>query len=82
MESVLRVAVGLVLLALGALLGLYGLFAILYGGDSRGGNTYVKFGGHKIDADLAGAVSLFSAVVVISAAFFILRRRRRFARPT
>ena len=54
----LRSLVGLALLALSLLVGVYGLFAVLYRGDSGGtGDTYVTFGGHQVDAQLAGAVS-------------------------
>jgi hypothetical protein len=78
MERVLSVAVGLLLLAVGALLALYGLFAILYRGDSGGdGDTYVTFGSREVDADLAGAVSLVLAALVIAAAVLVLRWARR-----
>jgi len=40
----------------GILLALYGLFALLYQGDSGGnGHTYVTFSGHEINAHLVGA---------------------------
>jgi hypothetical protein len=43
-----------VLFAAGLLVGLYSLFALLYRGDGGGsGDTYVKFGGHEIDAHLS-----------------------------
>ena len=62
------------LLLAGVLLGLYGLFAILYGGDRAGnGNTYVTFGGHEIDADLIGALALLLAFLVTLAAVTVLR---------
>ena len=76
-----RRILGVVLLLAGVLLGLYGLFAILYGGDSGGnGNTYVKFGGHEIDADLVGALALLVACVVTLAALTVLSVGRRSAR--
>ena len=69
------------LLLAGVLIGLYGLFAILYGGDSGGnGDTYVKFGGHEIDADLVGALALLVACVVTFAALTVLSAGRRSAR--
>jgi divalent metal cation (Fe/Co/Zn/Cd) transporter len=71
-----RFVVGLVLAAVGALLGLYGLFAILYGGDN-GGSTYVTVFRHEIDARPLGAVVLLAGVVVITAAVFLMRERRR-----
>ena len=70
--------VGLALLALSLLLGVYGLFAVLYRGDSGGnGDTYVTFGGHQVDAQLAGAVALFVSFIAILVAWLILSRGRR-----
>ena len=72
-----RLVIGLVLFVLGAMFGLYGLFAILYSGDSGGGgDTYVKFGRQRIDADLVGAVSLLLAFFAIVMAVFCLKRER------
>ena len=66
-RRVLGAVLGVVLLLAGLLLGLYGLFAILYGGDSGGnGNTYVALGGHEIDADLVGPVAPSLRVLVTS----------------
>ena len=74
----LRSLVGLALLALSLLLGVYGLFAVLYRGDSGGnGDTYVTFGGHQVDAQLAGAVALLVSLIAIRVAWPILRRGRR-----
>jgi predicted Co/Zn/Cd cation transporter (cation efflux family) len=74
----LRFLVGLALLALSLLLGVYGLFAVLYRGDSGGnGDTYVTFGGHQVDAQLAGAVALLVSLIAILVAWTILRRGRR-----
>jgi hypothetical protein len=74
----LQALVGLALLALSLLLGLYGLFAVLYRGDSGGnGDTYVTFGGHQVDAQLAGAVALLVSLIAILVARRILRRGRR-----
>jgi hypothetical protein len=71
------VLIGLALLATGTLLGLYGLFAILYRGDSGGsGDTYVSFGGHEIDADLAGAIALLFALIAILGATAFLKHPR------
>ncbi len=76
MERALRFAVGLVLVAIGALLGLYGLLALLYR-DHSGGSTYVTLFGHDRDAHLVGAVSLLVAAILITAAFVLRRLRRR-----
>jgi divalent metal cation (Fe/Co/Zn/Cd) transporter len=74
-------AVGLALLAGGILLGLYGLFAILYGGDSGGtGDTYIAIAGHESDADLVGAVALLIALFLLLASLPFLKRERR-SRP-
>jgi len=75
MERALRLAVGLMLGAVGALLGLYGLLAILYR-DHSGGSTYVTVFGHQRDAHLVGAVSLLVATLLITVAVLLLRRRR------
>ena len=70
--------VGAALLALSFLLGVYGLFAVLYRGDSGGnGDTYVTLGGHQVDAQLAGAVALSVSLIAILVAWTILRRARR-----
>jgi hypothetical protein len=76
MERALRLAVALVLIAVGAPLGLYGLFAILYR-EHGGGSTYVTLFGHERDAHLVGAVSLLIASVLITAAVLLIRLRRR-----
>jgi hypothetical protein len=68
---------GLLLLA-GVLLGLYGLFAVLYNGEGHGnGDTYVTFGGRDINAHLVGALALLLACVVTVAAVTVLRISRR-----
>lgn len=78
MSRHLRSLVGLALLALSLLLGLYGLFAVLYRGESGGsGDTYVTFGGHQVDAQLAGAVAMLVSIIAILVAWLILRRGRR-----
>jgi len=73
----LRSLVGLALLALSLLLAVYGLFAVLYHGDSGGdGDTYVTLGGHQVDAQLAGAVALLVSFTAILVAWLILWRGR------
>jgi ABC-type sugar transport system permease subunit len=67
----------LVLLVAGVLLALYGLFAILYGGDSGGsGDTYVTIAAHEMDADLAGAIALLIAFFAVLSSTMFLRRER------
>jgi hypothetical protein len=53
-----------------------GLFAIVYEGESGGGDTYIRFGTNKIDADLVGGIALVLASLSISAATKCLRRGR------
>jgi hypothetical protein len=73
----LRVLLGVVVLVGGLLLGLYGLFAILYRGEGGGsGDTYVELGGREIDAVLVGAIALLLAVLVVVAAVRLFRGRR------
>ena len=69
-----RLVLGVSGLIVGVLLALYGLFALLYRGDSGGGDTYVKFFGHEVDADLVGVVALVFAFVLLALAAVILRR--------
>jgi hypothetical protein len=69
------VLAGCVLLVAGALLALYGLFAILYRGDN-GGDTYVEVWGRHIDAGVAGGVVLVVGLLLLVAATRVLRRGR------
>ena len=74
----LRSLVGLALLALSLLLGVSGLFAVLYRGDGGGnGETYVTFGRHQVDAQLAGAIALLVSLIAILVAWLTLWRGRR-----
>jgi hypothetical protein len=60
----------------GALLLAYGLLALLYGGEGRHpGSTYVRFGGHRLDAHLVGAVSLVISAAILATGIAITRRR-------
>jgi hypothetical protein len=77
MSRALAIVASIALLAVGALLALYGLFLILYRGDSGGnGDTYVTFASQEIDADLAGGVSLGVALALTVASVVALRSRR------
>ena len=83
MRRVSLVLMGLVLLGTGILLGAYGLFAILYRGDSgSNGYTYVTLGGHELNAHIVGAVALAIAVLLVFAALAVLKRNPRRARPS
>lgn len=71
-------AVGFLLLAGGALIGVYGLFAVLYNGDCRGdcGDVYVTRFGRQIDANLVGGIALAIALVAIAMGVWLLKRSR------
>jgi hypothetical protein len=75
MHGAIRLLVGLGLLAGSILLALYGLFVLLYGGDSGSGNTYVKLFGSEIDAHLAGAIALVMATFFVLISQQLIRRR-------
>ena len=61
----------------GALLTLYGIFALLYRGEGRRpGATYVKLSGHRFDAHAVGALSVLIGLAVVAAGALILRRFR------
>jgi drug/metabolite transporter (DMT)-like permease len=62
------------LLVAGTLLGLIGLFFIAYSGDSGDGDTYIRFGDDKIDADIVGSLVLIVALLLVVAAIALLRR--------
>jgi hypothetical protein len=77
----LLLAVACALILGGAALGLYGLFALLYGGDSgSSGETYVMLGGHHSDAQAVGAASLAIGLLALALgimAGYIARPSRR-----
>jgi len=68
-----RLVAATVLVA-GTLLGLFGLFAIAYSGDSGDVNTYIRVGDDKIDADLVGSLALLLAFLLVVAAIAMFRR--------
>jgi hypothetical protein len=76
MARFVRLLVGVGLVIGAVLLALYGLFAILYRGDSGSGGTYVEFGGHEINARVVGAVALAIAFVAPLCAALLLKRGR------
>ena len=76
MARALQLATGLLLVVVGALLGLYGLLSLLWREDGAG-RTYVTLFGHQRDAHLVGAVSLLIAAALISSAVLLLHLRRR-----
>jgi hypothetical protein len=59
----------------GVLLAVYGLFALTFS-EPGGGSTYVTLVGHRIDAHVAGAVSLAVGLAIIAGALALVRRGR------
>jgi hypothetical protein len=83
----IRLLIGLPLLIVGVLIGLFGLVAILYNGDCRGGDcskATVELLGGEMDANTVGVIVLAIGLVVIWLAARILKRRRnaKFAKPS
>jgi hypothetical protein len=72
----LRQVVSFPLIVIGALIGLYGVFALIYNGDGSG-PTYITIAGSKVDAHLAGGVSLAVAAALIGWGVVATRRGRR-----
>lgn len=59
-----------------ALVGLYGLFAILYR-DHGGGDTYVKLGGRQMDASTVGVIAVIVALVGVGISLGLMKGRGR-----
>jgi hypothetical protein len=74
--KVLRYALSVPLIVIGALFTLYGVFALTYGGDGSG-RTYIKIAGGRMDAHLAGGFSLAVAAVLITSGVVVSRHGRR-----
>jgi len=54
-----RFALSALLILIGALFALYGVFALIYSGDGSG-RTYIKIAGSQLDAHLAGGSASLS----------------------
>jgi hypothetical protein len=65
----------------GVLLSIYGVFAILYNGDSSDSTPYVSVWGHEINADVVGAVALAVGIAAIVSSVALRRRGRSTANP-
>jgi hypothetical protein len=75
--SLVRFFIVVPLLLAGALLSLYGLFAILDNGEGpHGSQTYVTVAGHSLDADIVGAVVLVAGLAMLVSAVALFRRAR------
>jgi|SRR5215213_4154692 len=71
-----RLIAGLFGLLLGILLGLSGLFLILYRGEAGSEeDVTIRFGDTEVDADIVGLVLVVAAVAVSLVAIRALRRR-------
>jgi hypothetical protein len=70
-----RLLLGAALAAGGGLIGFYGVFAMLYRGDSPDGDPTVSIGDQRIDAQLVGAVAVAVALGMFFAAWRLTRRR-------
>ena len=62
-------------IAAGALLALYGLFALAYTGEASGGTTTIEIAGRELDGHLAGALSLALGGGLFGSAYLIARGR-------
>jgi hypothetical protein len=74
--KVLRYALSVPLIVIGALFALYGVFLLTYGGDGSG-RTYIKIAGSQMDAHLAGGISLAVAAALTASGIAASRRGRR-----
>ena len=72
-----RLLLGVLLLAGAVLIGLYGLFAVLYNGDCQRdcGDVYVTSFGRQMKANMVGGIAIAVALLVAFAAVWFLRRR-------
>jgi hypothetical protein len=72
----MKVVTGFVGLVLGSLIGLIGLFLILYQGDSASeADTDVNIGARKVDGDFVGIPLVVIAIMVIALSLWSLRKR-------
>ena len=77
MRRSVRLLLAVLLLAGGALLALYAVFAVVYGGDCRSdcADVYVTLQGHRLNADAVGWASLAIAALWLGVGAWVLRRR-------
>ena len=69
-------ALSALLILIGALFALYGVFALIYSGDGSG-RTYIKIAASQLDAHLAGGISLAIGAVLIASGVVATRRSSR-----
>ena len=72
----MKVVTGFLGLLVGSLIGLMGLFLILYQGDSASeAEIYVNIGGGKVDGDFVGIPLVLIALMLIALSLRSLRKR-------
>jgi ABC-type lipoprotein release transport system permease subunit len=73
----MKVVLGFLGLLIGALIGLFGLFLILYRGEEGSeGDVYMNFGGSRIDSDFVGVPLLAVGLTLLAVSLLALRRSR------
>ena len=73
----MRVLTAFLGLVVAALVGLYGAFLVLYQGEQGSeGDTYLDFGGRKVDADYVGIPLVVLALFVAALSLRALRNTR------
>ncbi len=77
MARALRLTARVALVLGGILLALYGLFALVYRGDSGSGHTYVTLAGRELNAQLVGAIALVLGLMLFLAAIWPFQPARR-----
>jgi hypothetical protein len=70
-----RLLFGVAGLAVGVIVALYGLFALLYTGEDGSGDTYVLLAGTELNAHVVGAVALALGVITAVLSSRLLKRR-------
>jgi hypothetical protein len=79
--AAVRLFVSAILFVGGVLFSVYGVFAILYNGDSNDSTPYVSAWGHEINADVVGAVALAVGIAAIVSSIALKSRGRSTADP-
>ena len=77
MRRAARRTIGVALAVAAIPFGLYGLFLILYRGESGNADTYIRIAGNEIDAHAVGAVVLLVAVSALTFAGWLIRSNGR-----
>jgi ABC-type antimicrobial peptide transport system permease subunit len=71
----MKAVLGFFGLLVGAVIGLFGLFLILYRGEEGSeGDTHVNLAGNRIDADFVGIPLLAIGLIIVIVSLLSLRR--------